>query len=99
MINCWTKEQKAIETYDFVIQNDYKNSDYALYQQGMVYGLQEKHLDKIKNWVAKGNTIIAIGTANNTLIKHKIIDEKRVILKKDSTTIAQEDLMWRLQKI
>lgn len=39
--------KKAIETYDFVIQNDYKNSDYALYQQGMVYGLQEKHLDKI----------------------------------------------------
>jgi len=44
--------------------------------------------DKIKNWVAKGNTIIAIGTANNALIKHKIIDEKSVILKKDSTTIA-----------
>ena len=52
------------------------------------YVWSKKIIDKIKNWVAKGNTIIAIGTANNTLIKHKIIDEKRVILKKDSTTIA-----------
>ena len=52
------------------------------------YVWSKKTTDKIKNWVAKGNTIIAIGTANNTLIKHKIIDEKRVILKKDSTTIA-----------
>ena len=52
------------------------------------YVWSKKTIDKIKNWVAKGNTIIAIGTANNTLIKHKIIDEKRVILKKDSTTIA-----------
>ena len=52
------------------------------------YVWSKKTTDKIKNWVAKGNTIIAIGTANNTLIKYKIIDEKRVILKKDSTTIA-----------
>ena len=52
------------------------------------YVWSKKTIDKIKNWVSKGNTIIAIGTANNTLIEHKIIDEKRVILKKDSTTIA-----------
>ena len=52
------------------------------------YVWSKKTTDKIKNWVAKGNTIIAIGTANNALIKHKIIDEKKVILKKDSTTIA-----------
>ena len=39
--------KKAIGEYDFIIKNNYKNSDYALFQQGMLYGLQERHLDKI----------------------------------------------------
>jgi len=35
--------------------------------------------------VAKGNTLIAIGTANEALIKAKILNEKQLTSKKDST--------------
>lgn len=38
---------KAITEYGFIIKNNYRNSDYALFQQGMLYGLKERHLDKI----------------------------------------------------
>lgn len=37
----------AISEYDFYIKNNYKSADYALYQQGMLYGLQERHSEKI----------------------------------------------------
>ncbi|MBT6234501.1 MAG: tetratricopeptide repeat protein [Bacteroidetes bacterium] len=37
----------AIKAYDFVIKKDYKNGDYAIYQQGMLYGLQERRAEKI----------------------------------------------------
>lgn len=37
----------AINTYEFIIKNNYKNADYALFQQGMLYGLQERHSEKI----------------------------------------------------
>lgn len=49
------------------------------------YDWDEKMVDKLKRWTEKGNTIISIATANNALIKHKIVNEKRVIQKKDST--------------
>lgn len=39
---------EAIEAYGFIIKNDYSSSDYALFQQGMLFGLQEKHSEKIK---------------------------------------------------
>ena len=38
----------AIKSYDFVIKNDYKSADYALFQQGMLYGLQDRHAEKIQ---------------------------------------------------
>lgn len=38
---------KAISEYQFIIKNNYRNSDYAIFQQGMLYGLKERHLDKI----------------------------------------------------
>jgi TolA-binding protein len=38
---------EAIKEYDFIIKTDYKNADYALFQQGMLYGLQERHSEKI----------------------------------------------------
>lgn len=37
----------AIREYDFFIKNNYKSADYALFQQGMLYGLQERHSEKI----------------------------------------------------
>ena len=52
------------------------------------YKWDEKTTKKIKDWVSNGNTLIAIGTANNALIKHKIVDEKRITIKKDSTATA-----------
>ena len=48
------------------------------------YDWDEKTVEKIKTWVAKGNTIIAQGTAATALIKHKIILEKLVEKPKDS---------------
>ena len=38
---------KAIAEYGFIIKNNYKNADYAIFQQGMLYGLQERHAEKI----------------------------------------------------
>ena len=52
------------------------------------YKWDEKTTKRVKDWIAKGNTLITIGTANNALIKHKIIDEKRLIIQKDSIAIA-----------
>jgi tetratricopeptide (TPR) repeat protein len=37
----------AIDEYNFIIKNDYKNADYAIFQQGMLLGLQDQHLKKI----------------------------------------------------
>lgn len=39
---------EAIEAYGFIIKNDYSSSDYALFQQGMLFGLQERHSEKIR---------------------------------------------------
>lgn len=38
---------EAVKEYDFIIQKDYKNSDYAIFQKGMLYGLQERSSEKI----------------------------------------------------
>lgn len=38
---------EAIKEYDFIIKNDYKNADYAIFQKGMLYGLQERSSEKI----------------------------------------------------
>ena len=52
------------------------------------YNWDKETIQKIQTWVNKGNTIVAIGTANNALIKHKIINEKIVVKKKDSTAVV-----------
>ncbi len=38
---------EAVREYDFIIKNDYKNADYAIFQKGMIYGLQERSSEKI----------------------------------------------------
>jgi hypothetical protein len=48
------------------------------------YKLDEKTTEKLKTWVAKGNTIVAQGTATTALIKHKIVQEQFVTQPKDS---------------
>lgn len=37
----------AIAEYGFIIKNNYKSADYAIFQQGMLYGLQDRHSEKI----------------------------------------------------
>jgi hypothetical protein len=53
------------------------------------YDWDEKTQQKIKNWVAKGNTLIAIGTANEALIKAKILSEKQITIPTDSTQAVE----------
>ncbi len=40
------------------------------------YDLTEKQVQKIKDWVAKGNTLITIGTASQWAIEKKLVAEK-----------------------
>jgi hypothetical protein len=53
------------------------------------YDWDDKMVTKVKSWVEKGNSIVAIGTANNSLIKHKIVNEKRVKKEADSTVAVK----------
>lgn len=38
----------AIDAYDIAISKSYSNADYALYQKGMLLGLQDRHAEKIR---------------------------------------------------
>ena len=40
------------------------------------YNFNESQINKIKNWVSRGNTIISIGTGSKFLIDSKIVDEE-----------------------
>ena len=55
-----------------------------------IYKFDSKTTEKIKNWISKGNTLITIGTANNWIIKNKIVKEKLVVKKKDTLDIKDE---------
>ncbi|MDG2372035.1 MAG: M14 family metallopeptidase [Flavobacteriaceae bacterium] len=48
------------------------------------YKFNAKTIEKIKAWISKGNTLITIGTANNWIIKNKIVKEELVVKKKDT---------------
>lgn len=49
------------------------------------YNLTTSQLERIKTWVAKGNTLITIGTATKWAIDKKLIKESLVPSKQDST--------------
>ncbi|KQC28525.1 M14 family zinc carboxypeptidase [Flagellimonas eckloniae] len=49
------------------------------------YNFSEKQIDKIKNWVSKGNTLITIGSASKWAIDKKLVKEKLTEQEKDST--------------
>jgi hypothetical protein len=53
------------------------------------YDLNEKQLQKIKDWVAKGNTLITIGTASQWAIEKKLVKEKLTKNAKDSTKTTE----------
>ena len=53
------------------------------------YNWNESMASKLKNWIARGNTIIALGTANKALIKHQIIQEKLIEKQNDSTSTVK----------
>ncbi len=53
------------------------------------YNFDDKTLEKIKSWVAKGNTLISIGTASEMLIKKKLVKEVLVEKKKDSSATVK----------
>lgn len=77
-----------------VHQHRFKNLDLEKYNTLVLisgrYDWEDKMVTKLKKWIEKGNTIVAIGTANNTLIKHKIVNEKRVKKVEDSTATVKQ---------
>lgn len=48
------------------------------------YNWDKKTVEKLKNWVGNGNTLIAQGTACKALIEHKIVSEELFKSTKDS---------------
>ncbi len=62
--------------------------------------LSQKSKDRLKTWVAQGNTLITIKTASSWAIKNKIVNEKLIKKVKDSTKqrIAYEDARGTLGK-
>ena len=54
------------------------------------YNFNSKQIEKIKNWVSKGNTLITIGSASKWAIDKKLVKEKLTEgSKKDSTAIVE----------
>jgi len=52
------------------------------------YTLNKKQQDKISAWVKNGNTLITIGTATKWAVNKKIVKEKLIELKNDSTRLT-----------
>lgn len=53
------------------------------------YNFHKKQLEKIKDWVSKGNTLITIGTASKWAIDKKLVDEKLTEKEKDTTKAVE----------
>lgn len=49
------------------------------------YSLSKNQLEKIKEWVSNGNTLITIGRASKWVVDKKLVNEKLVEDEKDST--------------
>jgi hypothetical protein len=49
------------------------------------YDLNDKQIQKIKDWVSQGNTLITLGTASKWAIENKVVNEKLTTHEKDST--------------
>ena len=53
------------------------------------YSFNDKLMGKIKAWTEKGNTLITIGTASKWAIDKKLVAEKLIEAKKDSTAAVE----------
>jgi hypothetical protein len=53
------------------------------------YSFDEKTIEKIKNWVNKGNTLVTIGGASKWVIDKKLVKESLVKADKDSTMVTE----------
>ncbi len=53
------------------------------------YDFSDKRLDKIKNWVNKGNTLITVGTATKWAVDKKLVKEKLTKQEKDTTKAVE----------
>lgn len=53
------------------------------------YDFDDETLEKIKSWVAEGNTLISIGTASEMLIETKLVEEVIIEDKNDSPTTVK----------
>ncbi len=53
------------------------------------YSFNEKQLEKVKNWVAQGNTLITIGRATKWAIDKKLVKGKLIKEEKDSTAAVE----------
>ena len=86
---------QAIKEYDFIVQNNYKNSDYALFQKGMLYGLQDRHLDKISTLrkIQKdfGSSIYIDDALYQMAIEHLTIEDYATADKIFNLIISQHD--------
>ncbi len=52
------------------------------------YNFTKKELEKIKNWVSRGNTLVTIGSAAKWAVDKKIVKEKLTKKEKDSTSLV-----------
>ncbi|MBZ9628465.1 M14 family metallopeptidase [Psychroflexus sp. CAK1W] len=52
------------------------------------YNLNDKQLQKIKDWVYGGNTLITLGTASEWAIKEELVKEELTTYPKDSTAVV-----------
>jgi len=53
------------------------------------YDLSSKQRDKINDWVAKGNTLITVASASKWVIEKKLVSEKLITSKTDTTAIKK----------
>ncbi|WKK66566.1 M14 family zinc carboxypeptidase [Lutimonas zeaxanthinifaciens] len=51
--------------------------------------MNKKEQNRLKQWVADGNTLITIATASSWVIKQKIAEEKLIVKKKDSLGVPE----------
>tara|TARA_B100000780_G_scaffold29_1_gene16 strand:- start:2281 stop:4800 length:2520 start_codon:yes stop_codon:yes gene_type:complete len=70
----------SLNYFDKILLDEYN----VLIMVSGSYKFSSKITEKIKNWISKGNTLITIGTANNWIIKNKIVKEELVVKKKDT---------------
>ena len=72
---------------------NFKRADFDKYTTMVMfsgrYNFNEKQIQKIKDWVSKGNTLITLGTASKWAIDKKLVEEKLTTYPKDSTKVVK----------